>query len=173
MPSNLGAGHGQTVGNADESFITRGRISYLHRAWDRGPHTAALETQPFGLVIFSMFGSGAYGPWGALGKKKNPPGSRGLGLTVGGQGLRERGFPFGQCVPPLRGALGVFRCPTLPYMGSWVSVATVPSVAVGRLHRCLDLRSPRFPQRIVLGHRLLEQSRCLKENSINKILLKF
>ena len=67
-----GAGHGQTVGNADESFITRGRISYLHRAWDRGPHTAALETQPFGLVIFSMFGSGTYGPWGALGKKKPP-----------------------------------------------------------------------------------------------------
>ena len=83
---HLGAGHGQTVGNADESFITRGRIGYLHRAWDRGPHTAALETQPFGLVTFSMFGSGAYGPWGALGKKKNQ-GSRGLGLTMGGQGL--------------------------------------------------------------------------------------
>ncbi len=65
-PNSGGAGHGQTVGNADESFITRGRIGYLHRAWDRGPHTAALETQPFGLVTFSMFGSGMYGLWGAL-----------------------------------------------------------------------------------------------------------
>ena len=68
---HLGAGHGQTVSNADESFITRGRISDVHHAWDRSPHTAVLQTQPFGLVTFSMFGLGAYGLWGALGRNTN------------------------------------------------------------------------------------------------------
>ena len=106
---HLGAGHGQTVGNADESFTTQGRIGYWHRAWDRGPHTAALETQPFGLVTFSMFGSGAYGPQGALGKKKpqcpvsSTDGRRGRGARAG--------FPLRAGCATASGRLGCVSVP--------------------------------------------------------------
>ena len=149
----------RTVGDADESFIQAGRIGHLHRGGDCRPRSGAPETQPFGLVTFSMFGSGAYGPQGALGKKKTQcP----VSSTDGRRGRSVRaGFPLRAVRAIASGRMGVFRCPTPPYGASWVSVATVPSVAVGRLHRCLDLRSPRFPQRIVLGHKHLEQSMCL------------
>ena len=171
MLSNLGAGHGQTVGNADESFITRGRIGYWHRAWDRGPHTAALETQPFGLVIFSMFGSGAYGPWGAL-KKKTPriPRAR---PDCGRTGFAGAGFPLRAGCATASGRLGCVSVPH-PTLHGLLGVRGYGSI--GSRWTASPMSGPPLPPLPTKDCSRAQASRTIdvfKENSINKILLKF